>query len=124
MESPFTAEELAYLNDTTRRLARIATADREALPHVTPVGMWRYNPETGTIDVSGRRFAATKKFRNVQENPYVAIVIDDIASTDPWRPRAIHVQGSAEAVIDDSEADGGTVRITPDHVSSWGLSAT
>lgn len=121
MEIPFDADELAYLLDDTRRLARIATADTRGLPHVTPVGMWKYDEQTGTIEVSGRQFAATKKFRNVEKNPHAALVIDDIASSDPWKPRALHVQGSAVAIVHDAKAHEGVIRITPEHVTSWGL---
>lgn len=122
MTSAFSSVELDYLHDEPRRLARIATADQTAHPQVTPVGMWHHNPETDTIDVTGRHFAATKKFRNVIENPWAAIVIDDIASTDPWRPRALIVQGPAEALADPSQPGEGQIRITPDNVVSWGLS--
>ncbi len=72
----FSAAELDYLLGE-RRLGRLATADATGQPHVVPVG-WRYNPELGTIDISGRNFAATKKFRNVRENPKAAFVVDDI----------------------------------------------
>ena len=37
----------------------------------------------------------TKKFRDVARTGRAAIVIDDLASTDPWRPRGIEVRGVA-----------------------------
>jgi pyridoxamine 5'-phosphate oxidase family protein len=112
----FSAAELAYLTGE-RRLGRLATADADGLPHVVPVG-WRYNPDTDTIDVGGRNFAASKKFRNVRTNPKAAFVVDDMASTDPWRPRSVMVQGRAEAIDRDGEQ---LIRITPDKIVSWGL---
>lgn len=118
MSNPFNDAELAYLNDDTRRLARVATADRDGRPQVTPVGMWRHNPETDTIDVTGREFANTRKYRNVAENPWAAFVVDDIASTEPWRPRAVIVEGPATAVNDASQP---MIRITPKRVISWGV---
>jgi len=121
MSSAFTPAEIDYLNDPTKRLARIATANPEALPHVTPIGMWRHDPRTDSIEVTGRRFANTKKFRNVLTNPQAAITIDDIATTDPWRPRAIIIQGTAEAIADPDQPGEGHIRIHPDHVVSWGL---
>ena len=114
--SPFTEAELAYLQGG-RRLARIATVGRDGTPHVVPVGMWSYNPEHETIDVTGRDFDRTKKFRDVANTGRAAIVIDDLASTDPWRPRAVEVRGHAEAIHDPQPV----IRIYPERVVSWGL---
>lgn len=116
--SAFTTEELDFLRSETPRLGRVATADTDAHPQVTPVGMWRYNPDTDTIDITGRNFATTRKYRNVAANPSAAFVVDDIASTDPWRPRAVIVQGPAHAITKPDSL----IRITPTKVISWGLS--
>lgn len=114
-----TAAELAYLQ-SDRGLARLATADQQGRPQVTPVGMWRYNEQLGTVDVGGRDLPSTKKFRNITVNPQAALVVDDIASIDPWRPRAVIVEGPAEAIRED--AGGRSVlRIRPDKIISWGL---
>lgn len=115
----FSPAELAYL-ESQPRLARIATADSGGRPQVTPVGMWHYNPDLGTIDVTGRNFEATRKYRNVQANPQAALVVDDVASTDPWRPRAVIVEGPAQALPGDQESSP-LIRITPDKIISWGL---
>jgi pyridoxamine 5'-phosphate oxidase family protein len=113
--SSFEQAELNYLQGA--RLGRIATVGRHGTPHVVPVGMWSYNRKLDTIDASGRDPARTKWFRDVARSGRAAIVTDDLASTNPWHPRAIEVRGRAEA-IDDPEA---LVRIYPDHVVSWGL---
>ena len=117
----FSVVELDYLLGE-RRLGRLATIDATGQPHVVPVG-WRYNPELGTIDVSGRNFAATKKFRNVRANPKVAFVVDDVLP--PWRPRSVMVQGHAQALEAPpaTGAGGGEamIRIIPNHIVSWGL---
>ena len=119
----FSPEELAYLTGE-RRLARLATADAKGQPQVTPVGMWQYNPTLGTIDVTGHSFHRTRKYRNVRANPKAALVVDDLASTDPWRPRAVVVEGTAEALPPEQDGDrGALIRITPDRVISWGLDA-
>lgn len=83
-----------------------------------PLG-WRYNAELGTIDVSGRNFAATKKFRNVKKNPNVAFLVDDVLP--PWRPRSVMVQGHAEALEAPDTGGEAVIRITPDRIISWGL---
>ena len=113
--SAFSAAELDYLLGE-RRLGRIATVGSDGTPHVVPVG-WRYNADHDSIDVGGRDFAATKKFRDVARSGRAAIVIDDLATTNPWRPRAVEVRGRAEAVDDPRPM----VRIHPDRVVSWGL---
>ena len=114
----FSAAELDYLLGE-KRLGRLATVDAGGMPHVVPVG-WRYNPEEGTIDVSGRHFAATQKFRNAKANPKAAFVVDDVLP--PWRPRSVMVRGEAQAI---EAPDGGAlIRITPEKVTSWGLDAS
>jgi pyridoxamine 5'-phosphate oxidase family protein len=111
----FSQAQLAYLHEG-RRLGRIATVGADGTPHVVPSG-WVHNSELDTIDVTGRDVQTTKKFRDVKRNGRAAIVIDDLASIDPWHPRAIEVRGRAEA-IDGPDA---LIRIHPDRVVSWGL---
>lgn len=81
--SAFSDAELAYLLGE-RRLARVATVGKDGTPHVVPVG-FSYNPEHDVIDVGGRDFAQSKKYRDVKRSGRAAIVIDDLASIDPWR---------------------------------------
>ncbi len=114
--SVFTDGELEYFHGE-RRLARVATVGEDGTPHVTPVGMWRHNAELDTIDVTGRDFAEKKKFRDVARSGRAAIVVDDMASTDPWRPRGVEVRGRAEAV----EAPEPLIRIHPERIVPWGL---
>lgn len=121
--SRFSSAELAYLGE--RRLGRLATVDATGLPHVVPLG-WSYNPATDTIDVTGRDFARTAKFRNAVANPLVALVVDDVLP--PWRPRAVMVRGRAEALTDAVNGEGQEIgpmlRIHPLQVLSWGLAAS
>jgi pyridoxamine 5'-phosphate oxidase family protein len=113
--SAFSEAELAYLLGE-RRLGRVATVGRDGTPHVVPVG-WSYNAEHDSIDVGGHDFARTKKFRDVARSGRAAIVIDDLASTDPWRPRAVEVRGRAEAIHEPRPL----IRIHPERILSWGL---
>ena len=112
--SAFTPRELAYLQGE-RRLGRIATVGGDGTPHVTPVG-WSYNAEHDTIDVGGRNLEQTKKYRDVQATGRAAIVIDDMASTDPWRPRGVEVRGRAEPLDQPP-----LIRVYPERVVSWGV---
>jgi pyridoxamine 5'-phosphate oxidase family protein len=119
--SAFTAAELAYLGE--ERLGRLATISPDGIPHVVPLG-WSYNLALDTVDVGGRDFARTRKFRNVQANPNVALVIDDVLP--PWRPRGVLIRGRGEALQGATGVDGAPtgpiIRITPAQVISWGLS--
>ncbi len=121
--SVFTPEEISYLQN--QRLARIATVGPNGQPHVVPVG-FRYNPDTDTIDVGGHDFAQRKKWRDVQQNPRVAVVIDDIASVNPWQVRGIEIRGEAERLMTGGETvnarfDAAMFRITPKRIVSWGI---
>jgi PPOX class F420-dependent enzyme/OxyR family protein len=121
--SVFSAAEKDYL--ASQRLARIATAGPDHQPHVVPVA-FRYNPETDTIDVGGHGFATRKKYRDVQSNPRVAIVFDDRASTNPWRPRMLEVRGEAEILPTGGDAigrgfDPPMFRIRPKRIISIGI---
>lgn len=118
--SVFSDAELTYL--AKGKLGRLATIDGTGMPHVVPLG-WRYNPELDTIDIGGRDFARTRKFRNAERNPNVALVVDDVLP--PWRPRCVLVRGRAEALADatgpDGEPAGSIIRLHPTEVISWGM---
>jgi pyridoxamine 5'-phosphate oxidase family protein len=121
--SVFTPAEIDYLQN--QRLARIATVGSDGQPHVVPVG-FRYNPDTDTIDIGGHDFAQRKKWRDVEQNPRVAVVIDDVASVNPWRVRGIEIRGEAERLMAGGETvirgfDPAMFRITPKRIVSWGL---
>lgn len=120
--SVFTEAELAYLR--SQRLGRLATS-ADHRPHVVPVS-FRYNPDHDTIDVGGHGFAGRKKFRDVQRNPHVAFVVDDLASIQPWRPRGVEIRGDADihntggkGIMDNFDEE--MFRIRPVRIFSWGL---
>jgi pyridoxamine 5'-phosphate oxidase family protein len=113
--SVFREAELEYLSGGLQ-LGRIATVGADGTPHVVPVG-WFYNAARDTIDIGGRELARTKKFRDVARNERAAIVIDDIASTDPWHPRGIEIRGRGEAI----PLPTPLIRIHPERIVSWGI---
>jgi pyridoxamine 5'-phosphate oxidase family protein len=115
--SAFTDAELEYLTERRPgRLGRIATVGKDDTPHVVPVG-WRFNRELDSIDVGGMNLSRTKKFKDVRRNGRASIVIDELESIDPWRPRGIEVRGRAEAI----EGERPLIRIHPERIVSWGL---
>ena len=114
--SAFTAAELDYLaGQRLGRLGRLATLGPDGAPQNRPVG-FTYNPELDTIDIAGMNMASSRKYRNVAADGRVSFVVDDLASTDPWRPRGVEVRGRAETV-----PAGELIRIHPERVLGWGL---
>jgi len=120
--SVFTAAEIEYLS--SQRLGRIATVGPDGQPHVVPVS-FRHNTDHDTIDIGGHDFAKRKKFRDVQHNPRVAFVVDDLSSVRPWRPRGIEIRGEAEMVHGGSQIGPGfdeeMFRIRPSRIIAWGI---
>jgi pyridoxamine 5'-phosphate oxidase family protein len=118
-----TTAQIEYL--AGQRLGRIATAGANGKPHVVPTS-FRYNDEIGSIDVGGHHVATTKKYRDVQANPWAAIVVDDLESTDPWKPRMLEIRGRAETVPSGGAHLGpgfgdAFIRIYPERVNSFGI---
>ena len=119
----FTKPEIDYLS--SQRLGRLATVGQDGQPHVVPVG-FRYNPAEDSIDIGGHDFATRKKWRDVQGNPNVAFVVDDIASLQPWAVRGVEIRGQAEPLQAGGKEmmpnfDDEMFRIRPVRVRSWGL---
>ena len=84
----------------------------------------RYNPETGTLDLGGLQISKTRKWRDIERDPRVAVVIDDVLP--PWRTRAIEVRGRAEHVAQGGKVFGEhfgeeMIRVYPEKIISWGL---
>ncbi|HET6870888.1 MAG TPA: PPOX class F420-dependent oxidoreductase [Solirubrobacteraceae bacterium] len=115
--SVFTDAELRYLAGG-RQLGRLATVGADGTPHVVPVG-WIYNAARDAIEIGGIELERSKKFRDIARTGRAAIVIDDLESTDPWRPRGIEVRGPAEAIALPTPL----IRIHPERIVSWGLGA-
>ena|ERR1700733_7005538 len=113
--SVFREAELEYLTGG-RQLGRLATVGADGTPHVVPVG-WIYNAARVTIDISGIDLERSKKFRDIARSGRAAIVIDDLASVDPWRPRGVEVRGRGEAIALPTPL----IRIHPERIVSWGL---
>jgi len=111
-----------YLN--SQPLGRLATLAPDGSPQSRPVGFF-LNEALGTIDIGGHNLGRSQKFRNVQRDGRVTLVVDDLASIDPWAPRGIEIRGEAEALTDADPPRPGfsseLIRIHPNRVLAWGL---
>lgn len=112
----FTPAELDYL--ASQRLMRFATASPDGRPDVAPVV---FEVDGDDIVTAGFDITTTVRYRNIASNPRATVVVDDLASVDPWTPRGVKVLGTA--VVE--EARGGPrFRISPEVVISWGINDT
>ena len=80
-------------------LGRLATLGPDGSPQTRPVGYF-VNDELGTIDIGGHNIVQSQKFRNVQRDPRVSLVVDDLATIDPWAPLGVEIRGTAEVLPD------------------------
>jgi pyridoxamine 5'-phosphate oxidase family protein len=89
-------------------------------PDVAPVG---YDFDGEYFYISGRNLAATYKYKNVQVNGQVALVVDDLASVQPWRPRGIKIHGRADIVERETGyvGAGAYIQVRPERKWSWGI---
>jgi pyridoxamine 5'-phosphate oxidase family protein len=112
----FTDTEVAYLR--SQPLMRFASASLSGRPDVAPVV---FEVEGDDILTSGFDIPKTVRYRNVKENPRVTVVIDDLASTNPWLPRGLKIIGTC---VIESHGGGERFRISPDVIISWAINDT
>jgi pyridoxamine 5'-phosphate oxidase family protein len=120
----FSEAEVAYLR--SQRLGRLATVGPDGAPQNNPVG-FKVDAEAGTIEIGGWNLAASRKFHNIEANPKVAFVVDDLESVKPWKVRGVQIRGTAEALTGQGSGDphmsDELIRIHPRRIQSWGLGA-
>jgi pyridoxamine 5'-phosphate oxidase family protein len=113
----FTEKEIAYIN--SQRLARLATVSKSLQPDVAPVG-FRFDGET--FFITGFDISKTFKYKNVKAgNDRISLVIDDLASIQPWVARGIKIHGKAEIAEKSGHA---SLVIRPLRLWSWGIEKT
>ncbi len=110
----FTEKEIAYIN--SQHLARLATVSKSLQPDVAPVG-FQFDGEK--FFITGFDITKTFKYKNVKAgNQLVSLVIDDLASVQPWQARGIKIHGEAEIVESNGRA---SLTIVPQRLWSWGV---
>jgi pyridoxamine 5'-phosphate oxidase family protein len=110
--------ELAYLR--SQPLARLATVGPDGQPDNSPVG---FEFDDDVFWIGGFDVPATRKYRNVVAGATLAaLVVDDLESVEPWRPRGIRVYGTVD-VVDRQGRFGSApyLRLTPTVTWSWAL---
>ena len=114
----FSEKEIEYLK--SQRLARIATVSAQGQPDVAPVG---YEFDGQYFYVGGLQQQKTLKYKNVRGGSVkVALVIDDMGSFDPPKPRGLKLHGVAE--IEERQGQSGPglyLKIRPRKYWSWGI---
>lgn len=117
----FSKAEADYLK--SQRLARIATSTKEGVPEVSPVGFEFDGSYIWVGSSSQDFFPKTMRYRNITGgNSHVSIVVDDLASVNPWKPRGIKIRGTAEVRSHKGIfGEGRYFRITPGSWKSWGI---
>jgi hypothetical protein len=120
----FTEAEKAFIgtvdNPGPVGMAHIATSTPSGRPHVVPLRA-RMNDAGDKVLVLGHAMAESYKYRQVQKNPWVAVVWD--SHTGEGAAREIHgneVRGSAEIKWPEGDPDP-YFEVTPTKVFSWGI---
>jgi pyridoxamine 5'-phosphate oxidase family protein len=85
---------------------------------VAPVG-FRFDGQRFTI--GGFDITRTFKYKNVKKgNLKVALVLDELVTVSPWKPRGIKIHGTAEIVEGSNLV---YMIVTPVRSWSWGIHA-
>ena len=114
----FSEKEIQFIK--SQRLARIATVSAGLQPDVAPVG---FEFDGKQFYIGGLQQEKTYKYKNVANgNMKVALVIDDLESVNPWRPRGIKIHGLAEIVEREGRSGPALhLKVTPEKYWSWGI---
>jgi len=142
VDMTFSEAQQAYVEKA--RVGRLATADAQGRPNVVPFCFaLAENALVSALNEKpkGREVRDLRRVRDIEENPYVAAVVDEYSPD--WSELAwVQVRGRAELVepggdrhaagvaalwakydqyADHAIGERPLVRILPDHVRSWGL---
>jgi pyridoxamine 5'-phosphate oxidase family protein len=105
-------------------LGHLATVGPDGTPQVKPLA-FTYNTDLGTIDIAGFNMAGSAKYRNIQANPRVALVVDEMTEASMEGAHFLEIRGAAEAVTGRASADGHLaaeiIRVRPRRVIAYNV---
>jgi len=124
----FTETEARYLLD--RALGRLATIGPAGAPQNHPVALW-VNEDNGTIDIGGPNLGDSQKYRNIQADPRISLVVDDVApqpvGPGGQRGRGLEIRGVIEILrVEQPLMEGFTdevLRLHPSRIVAWNIDA-
>ena len=118
----FRDAEVRFLNRQPR--GHLATLGPNEIPQVKPLG-FTYNPSLGTIDITGFNMGASAKYRNVQANPNVAFVVDEVTEESMEGAHFLEIRGVAETAVGTHDPHGHLapeiIRIHPRRILSFNV---
>lgn len=117
-----TDAEQRFLNRQPR--GYLSTIGPDGVPQVKPLG-FSYNADLGTIDIAGFNMGHSAKYRNIQANPRVAFVVDEVTEPTMEGAHFLEIRGIAEAVTGASSSDphlaAEIIRIHPRRVIAYNV---
>jgi pyridoxamine 5'-phosphate oxidase family protein len=101
---------MTFSDAEVRFLARhprghLSTLGPNGTPQVKPLGLI-YNPSLGTIDITGFNMAGSAKYRNLQANPNVAFVVDEVTEQSMDGAHFLEIRGVAETAVATEDPQG------------------
>ena len=112
-----------------RRSGAVQDLRDEAVANVVPTG-FNLDGDKGVLEIGAHDLPDRGQNRrymiHIRANPYVAFVVDDLATEPTWAPRGVSVRGPAQIHPKGGErlAPGFGpiwVEIIPESISAWGI---
>ncbi len=120
----FSDAEVRFLDRLPR--GHLATLGSNGTPQVKPLG-FAYNPTLETIDITGFNMAGSAKYRNVQANPNVSFVVDEVTEQSMEGAHFLEIRGVAETAVGTHDPQGHLapeiIRIQPRRIVSFNVDA-
>jgi pyridoxamine 5'-phosphate oxidase family protein len=118
----FSDAEVRFLARQPR--GHLATLAPNGTPQVKPLG-FTYNPRLSTIDITGFNMGSSAKYRNVQANPNVAFVVDEVTEQSMDGAHFLEIRGVVETAVGTHDPQGHLapeiIRIHPRRIVSFNV---